>query len=154
MINQLIKTLISADKISVRRDKMLDKSFNTINIYKKALDASWLRNKAISNNIANVNTPNYKRQVVNFDEILRSHMEQGGSTMMAKTNAAHIDAPELSLNPTISQVTNTAFREDGNNVNIDVEMTERTKNEIRYTAMTDKVTGTFSNLRTAIRGGR
>lgn len=133
---------------------MLDKSFATINLYKKSLDASWLRNKAISNNIANVNTPNYKRQVVNFDDVLRSHMEQGTTTMMKKTHNGHMDSPGMSLDPTISQVKDTAFREDGNNVNIDVEMTERTKNEIRYSAMSDKVTGTFTNLRTAIKGGR
>lgn len=131
---------------------VLNRSFNNINIYKKVLDASWLRNTAISNNIANVNTPNYKRQVVNFDDVLRSYIEQGGTTMLNKTHSGHMDAPEMSLNPRISQVKDTAFREDGNNVNIDVEMAERTKNEIRYTAMTDKVTGTFTNLRTAIKG--
>lgn len=133
---------------------MLNRSFNNVNIYKKALDASWLRNKAISNNISNVNTPNYKRQEVNFDAVLKSYMQEGGPVRMSKTNAGHMDAPGMSLEPRITDVKNTAFREDGNNVNIDVEMTERTKNEIRYNALSDKLTGTFSNLRTAIRGGK
>ena len=133
---------------------MLNRSFNNVTIYKKALDASWLRNKAISNNISNVNTPNYKRQEVNFDSVLRSYMQEGGSLRMQKTNAAHLDAPGMSLQPTITEVKNTSFREDDNNVNIDVEMTERTKNEIRYNAISDKLTGTFSSLRTAIRGGK
>lgn len=145
---------METDILSVRRGKMLNRSFNNINIYKKALDASWLRNKAISNNIANVNTPNYKRQVVNFDDILRSHLEQGGPVRMNKTHQHHIDAPGTTLTPTISEVKDIAFREDGNNVNIDLEMSERTKNELRYTAVADKVTGTFTNLRTAIKGGR
>jgi len=133
---------------------MLNRSFANINIYKKALDASWLRNKAISNNIANVNTPNYKRQEVNFDDVLRSYLEEGGPVRLTKTNTGHMDAPGMSMQPTITEVKDTAFREDGNNVNIDVEMTERTKNEIRYTAVSDKMTGTFTNLRTAIKGGR
>lgn len=133
---------------------MLNKSFNTINIYKKALDASWLRNKAISNNIANVNTPNYKRQEVNFDAILKSYIQEGGPVRMSKTHSGHLDAPGTSLQPSITEIKNTSYREDGNNVNIDVEMTERTKNEIRYNALADKVTGSFTNLRTAIRGGR
>ncbi len=133
---------------------MLNRSFANINIYKKALDASWLRNKAISNNIANVNTPNYKRQEVNFDDVLRSYLEESGPVRLKKTNTGHMDAPGMSMQPTITEVKDTAFREDGNNVNIDVEMTERTKNEIRYTAISDKMTGTFTNLRTAIKGGR
>jgi len=133
---------------------MLNRSFNDVNIYKKALDASWLRNKAISNNISNVNTPNYKRQEVKFDEVLKSYMNESGSVKMTKTNSGHMDAMGMSLDPRITTVKNTSFREDGNNVNIDVEMTERTKNEIRYNAVSDKLTGTFKNLRTAIRGGR
>lgn len=133
---------------------MLDKSFNNVDIYKKALDASWLRNKAISNNISNVNTPNYKKQEVNFDSVLRSYLQEGGPVRMDKTNAMHMDAPGMSLEPTITQVTDTSFREDGNNVNIDVEMAERTKNELRYNAIITKLSGTFDNLRTAIRGGK
>lgn len=144
----------NADILSVRRDKMLNRSFNNINLYKKSMDASWLRNKAISNNIANVNTPNYKRQVVNFDEVLRGYIEGTGPVRMNKTNVMHMDAPGMSLEPSVSTVKDTAFREDGNNVNIDIEMAERTKNEIRYQALADKMTGTFSNLRTAIKGGR
>ena len=144
----------NADILSVRRDKMLDRSFNNINLYKKSMDASWLRNKAISNNIANVNTPGYKRQVVNFDDVLRGYIEGTGPVRLNKTNAMHMDGPGMSLDPTVSTVKDTAFREDGNNVNIDIEMAERTKNEIRYQALANKMTGTFNNLRTAIKGGR
>ena len=42
-------------------------AFDYINVMGKAADASWLRNDAISNNIANVDTPGYKRQDVNFE---------------------------------------------------------------------------------------
>ena len=41
--------------------------YNYINVLDKAADAAWMRNEVISNNIANVNTPNYKRQDVAFE---------------------------------------------------------------------------------------
>ncbi len=41
---------------------MLNQSFQNINIAKKAMDGSWLRHEALSNNLANVNTPGYKRE--------------------------------------------------------------------------------------------
>ena len=44
--------------------------FDYINVLNKAADASALRHKAISNNIANVDTPGYKRQDVNFGSVL------------------------------------------------------------------------------------
>ncbi len=133
---------------------MLNKSFRSINIYKKALDASWMRNKAISNNIANVNTPNYKREDVKFDDILRSYINNSSSSVnMTKTHAMHMDLNN-NFNPQIVKMGGTSFREDGNNVNIDIEMMERTKNEIRYNSVTEKVTSTLHNLRTAIKGGK
>ena len=45
--------------------------FNYINVMDKTLDAAWIRNEVISNNIANVDTPGYKRQDVNFEHQLR-----------------------------------------------------------------------------------
>lgn len=42
-------------------------AFDYINIMDKAADASWKRESAISNNIANADTPGYKRQDVDFE---------------------------------------------------------------------------------------
>jgi flagellar basal-body rod protein FlgB len=53
---------------------MLGKLNSNIGVYKKALDASWLKQTAISNNLANVNTPGYKRQDVKFDSILKNYI--------------------------------------------------------------------------------
>ena len=50
-------------------------AFNYINVLDRAADASWIRNEAIANNIANVDTPGYKRQDVNFEEQLRRAMK-------------------------------------------------------------------------------
>ena len=43
-------------------------NFDYINVLDKAADGAWLRNEAISNNIANATTPNYKRQDVAFED--------------------------------------------------------------------------------------
>ena len=43
---------------------------SNVDIFEKALDASWLRNEIISGNIANADTPKYKRKDVEFEKIL------------------------------------------------------------------------------------
>ena len=59
--------------------------FDYINVLDKAADASWLRNEAISNNIANVDTPNYKRQDVAFEtELTRALNTTKYDTMDAR----------------------------------------------------------------------
>ena len=50
--------------------------FGYVNVLKSAADASWLREEVLSNNIANVDTPNYKRQDVEFKTYLNSAIEQ------------------------------------------------------------------------------
>ena len=54
---------------------ILSGAYNYVNVLDKAADASWLRNEAIANNIANVDTPYYKRQDVNFEDA-QSEMER------------------------------------------------------------------------------
>ena len=49
-------------------------AFDYINIMDKAADASWKRESAISNNIANTDTPGYKRQDVDFESQLKQAM--------------------------------------------------------------------------------
>jgi flagellar basal-body rod protein FlgB len=134
---------------------LLDKSFEKMKVMQKSLDAEWLRNKAISHNIANVNTPNYKREVVNFDDILKGYIEDDKATSLRKTNPMHMDVNGVTgLEPKITQVDDTSFREDGNNVNIDVEMTERAKMEIKYNSLVTQLNSEFLKLKMAIKGGR
>lgn len=130
---------------------MLDKSFNKINLFNKALNASWMKNQAISNNIANVNTPNYKRETVEFEDLLQSAM--GNSLMpMARTNEKHMPTA-VTVEPKIIKEKNTSFRKDGNNVNIDTEMGELAENQIRYEALTNQLNSSLQRLRIAIKDG-
>ncbi len=134
---------------------MLKQSFQSVDLFKKVLDASWLKNETITRNISNINTPGYKREVVEFDNVLKEYLDTNGGKL-AVTNEKHmpLSAGSQSLEPTTKQITDTSFRNDGNNVNIDVEMTEFSKNLIKYNAMSQQVSNQLKRIRMAIRDGR
>ncbi|MEA1976200.1 MAG: flagellar basal body rod protein FlgB [Bacillota bacterium] len=125
---------------------MLDKSFSQIDVFKKALNVSWLKNKAISNNISNVDTPGYKKEVVKFESVLNDAID------LVKTDKNHISLNDSG--PRIEKVTNTSFRKDDNNVDIDVEMAELSKNQLKFNIITSQLNSKLSRLRKAIDSGR
>jgi flagellar basal-body rod protein FlgB len=106
---------------------MLDKILNSKNIIHKALDATWERNEVISQNIANVDTPGYKRKTVSFEEELREAME---SKDFKKS-----DVDRIEIKVTVEN-RNLSMRLDGNNVDIDSEMAALAKNTIQYNTFT------------------
>lgn len=119
-------------------------AFNYINVLDKAADASWIRNEAISNNIANVNTPGYKRQDVNFEEQLRKAMKNSRYTSIDE-RVANVDLDRL--NPiTYRDHSSLSYRLDGNNVDIDTENVELASNQIRYQGLTDSISKHFEGL--------
>lgn len=133
---------------------MLNKNFNSINIYEKALNASWAKNQVISNNIANVNTPGYKRQDVKFESILKESIK-GQSFTLSKTHPKHL--PLNGSSNSIHQIveeSNTSFRRDKNNVNIDVEMAELSKNTIKFNSLVQQISSNLRRLRMAVTDGR
>ena len=129
---------------------MLKSSFNYINLINKALDGSWMKNSAIANNIANVNTPGYKKDTVNFEDVLRSEMNLNSGVNMTKTNARHMD-PYNSGTIVTEKVQDTSYRVDGNNVDIDVENAELAKNSIYYNSLITEINGQYNRLKTALR---
>lgn len=122
--------------------------FDYINILDKAADAAWLRNDAIANNIANNDTPGYKRQDVAFENELKralgnSHFE----TMDAKV--ADVNRRELShITPEVyTEQADHSYRLDGNNVDIDTENVYLAENQVTYNALLDSINTEFSNLK-------
>ncbi|HZJ76293.1 MAG TPA: flagellar basal body protein, partial [Oscillospiraceae bacterium] len=63
--------------------------YSNINLLINALDASWKRNEVITNNIANAETPNFKKSTVSFEEILKEQLS-GEKLKGIITNAKHI----------------------------------------------------------------
>lgn len=104
----------------------------TIQIMEKGLDASALRQRIISNNIANVDTPGFKRSRVEFEE----HLEKA---------LRHRAIDLANVRPRIRQVT-TEMKDDGNNVDIDYEMSALARNTVMYNAISQSVIEKFRTL--------
>lgn len=121
-------------------------AYNYINVIDKALDASWMRNNVISNNIANVDTPNYKRKDVQFETYLVEQLA-GGDSLDDSVNNAELD--NLGATSYVDQA-NLSYRLDGNNVNIDTESSELAKNQIRYYTLIDSMYQEFSRIKSVL----
>jgi flagellar basal-body rod protein FlgB len=136
---------------------MIDKIFNspTQTMLSYALDGSALRNKVIANNIANADTPNFKRSEVLFEEQLRRLMaEPHVSTPLKVTNPRHIQVTKTkeTFKPEIYQLNDMSYRNDNNNVDIDVETAKMSKNYLFYDALSTSMTQEIRLLRLAITG--
>lgn len=103
----------------------------------KGLDASWLRNKVITNNIANVDTPGFKASSVDFETEFKQALESGRS----------LDNVE----PSVVTDNSTSYRADGNNVDIDKENVDLAKNSIYYNELIEQVSSEFKRLNSAIK---
>lgn len=123
-------------------------AFSYINVLDKAADASWIRSTCINNNIANVDTPGYKRQDIDFASVLK--MELGRSKYTAlddKIKNLHYNHLNASV---YTDSENFSYREDRNNVDIDTESVERASETIKYQALTDSISQEFSRLKLAM----
>lgn len=138
---------------------MFDKIFNspTQSLLTTALDVSVLRNQVIANNIANQNTPGFKRSEVIFEEKVKQALHNQAPPLRLRiTNNRHIQVGEAaegeSLTPEVRQLKNLSYRNDHNNVDIDVENTKMAKNKIFYDAASASLTQEIRLLRMAITG--
>ncbi|MBE7518557.1 MAG: flagellar basal body rod protein FlgB [Thermoflexaceae bacterium] len=111
------------------------------------------RQQAISNNIANVDTPGYRAQEVDFETELRRSI--GSSTgRLLTTNARHIGAAPGRSGQLGSQAAQalTSQRRDGNDVDIDQEMVKLAETQMRYQAAASALNTKLASLRNVIRG--
>lgn len=122
-------------------------AFNYINVLEKATDASWTRNSVISNNIANVDTPGYKRKDIQFEQYLLNAVN-GGSSL--DDNIAKVNLDTLT-GTTYTDYGMLDYRLDGNNVDIDTENVELAKNQIKYYTMLDSISQEFTRLKSVMR---
>ena len=123
-------------------------SFDYINLLTKAADASWKREAVISNNIANVNTPGYKRKDLNFQGVLT---EELGRCKHESLDSKVSDVDLSRLDPQIYvDSANYSYRMDGNNVDIDTENVELASEQIRYEGLTDCINSEFERMKAVI----
>jgi flagellar basal-body rod protein FlgB len=123
-------------------------AFDYINVLDKAADASWTRETLITNNIANVDTPNYKRKDIDFESVLEKELGNCKHTSLdSKISNVNLDR----LNPTVyTDHSGLSYRLDGNNVDIDTEEVNLASEQIKYEALTTSITKEFSRMKDVI----
>ena len=135
----------------------LDSSFGkNLDILHRTMDASLYRRSVISDNIANADTPNFKRSVVNFESELKRALDSEGKTGM---NAAMTDSKHISFNKVQDwrevkprKVLDYLTKSDnnGNNVDAEEEMMLAMQNQLQYNLLTTSISNQFSQVRKAI----
>ncbi len=124
-------------------------AFDYIDVLDKAMDASWERETILANNLANVNTPNYKRQDLDFEAVLESEL---GKSKYKSLDAKISDIHMHHLQPRIyTDYANFSYRLDKNNVDVDTENVELASEQIRYKTLEDAIDFDFSGLKTAMK---
>lgn len=148
----------------------------TSQVMDKALDGLAKRHKAIASNLANVDTPNYRRRDVSFEGTLMRAISQSEKSQAARqagskakpasndeelalktTRAEHIPIPFSSslddFQPIITENSDLQYRNDGNSVDVENEMAQLAKNTQKYLAISNLESRYMKNLRSVINGG-
>lgn len=141
-------------------------SENTYDLLKSGLKASNLRAKTIANNMSNINTKNYKKFSVVFEENLKNESDSSfkmrttndnhyttNSSNLKRTKDSHLSDDENTYgdNMRIQQDNSTSMRTDGNNVDLEVEKVNQAANTLKYNALITSINNKFNNLKTVIK---
>ncbi len=136
---------------------MIQNLYGKSSVLEKSLNAAWARNDVISQNLANVDTPEYKRKDIAFEEFLNDSM---GKTSLEGNltdkrhipiNSGNVEKIEPAL---VEDNSDSSMRIDGNNVDIDSEMANLAKNQIKYNALIQMINGSYSKIKSVISEGR
>lgn len=126
-------------------------------LLKMGLDGASLRHKMLANNIANLDTPGYKRQDVDFMTSLRSAAKGQSSAQISLkvSDKNHIkESGQTGSRPfKVIAANRFSYRNDKNSVDIDTEMAELAKNDIYYNTLTQRINGRFRVLKDVIDKG-
>ena len=120
-------------------------AFDYINVLEKAADASWLRDQCIANNIANVDTPGYKRQDVDFESVLEKELGYRRYKSMDE-KVANVNLSKLKVGA-YTDTANFSYRTDKNNVDIENENVLLARNQIQYQGLMRGINAEFDNLK-------
>lgn len=136
---------------------MFDKVSNNLRILEKSLDATLLRHEVITQNIANHDTPNYKKSNVKFEEFLSNAINES-SFKGFKTNSRHVDIGGSNIE-SVSPIVTKDYKElsirlDGNNVDIEAEEALQAQNIIQYNTLVQSLNSGYNRLKNAIKEGR
>ena len=134
---------------------MIPDLFRSTDLLARGLDAAQLRQDTIANNIANVDTPGFKASHVEFESYMKAAMEQDDfEAKVTRDKHIRFDGGDDAgaVRPAVVQDDSTTMRMDGNNVDIDQQMTDLAKNTIWYNTLVTKMNGELERMRMAIDG--
>ena len=120
----------------------IDKSATLL---EKMLDVSSIKHKVIANNIANVNTPGYKKMEVSFADQLEKAVNE------SSMNKFDTFQPKIVIS---KEDTSETVRNDGNNVDMDKEVSSLVKNTLSYSIFTQLLAKKYEGIKSAIEGSR
>ncbi|UKS29894.1 flagellar basal body rod protein FlgB [Paenibacillus sp. HWE-109] len=125
------------------------------NLMERSLDASTLRQKVVANNVANVDTPYFKRSDVQFEDLLQNQMSSSTPSIEGyRTDSRHFFIGKTSNLPNTEIKTDesTAINNNMNNVDMDYEMSLMAKNQLKYNTMIQQMNSEFKKMRTVLGG--
>ena len=118
------------------------KASNVSDLLFKQLKFRSDRQKVISSNIANINTPKYKTKDLSFDNVLNQSMANSGDLQLKVTNKKHIRSFEQQNDQDrykLYEVKGLQEQNDGNNVNLDQQMSMMAKNNVMFSAIQSSI---------------
>lgn len=121
----------------------------TISMLSRSLDASALRQELLAHNIANADTPGYRRRDLDFSSMLQDAQDD---LQMVRTHPRHEPRTSAALPFPVVEITDGVVRADGNTVVVETEMARLSQNAMFYQALSAQLGKEFARLRTAISG--
>lgn len=125
---------------------------STISALERGLDYSTTKGKVISQNIANIDTPNYKAKNVHFKDVFED--VKANTVHAYRTNSRHIEFSGRDAQPGVFNYSDFRTRHDGNGVDMDKEQANLATNQIYNHAIVDRLSSKFNSLQNVIKGGR
>ncbi|MCR4926197.1 MAG: flagellar basal body rod protein FlgB [Clostridiales bacterium] len=117
----------------------------TLSTLNKDLDGLWKRQEVISDNLANVETPNYNARVVSFEKELKAQLDDLNKTKAEKSQGVK----DVKIATTVDEST---YRLDGSGVDVEEENVEMARTQLNYMYSLRMLSDDFSRLKTAING--
>lgn len=125
-------------------------AFGFINMMDNTADVSWRRETLIMNNIANNDTPGYKRKDIEFESVLKKEL-MGTHDRSLERAVNKLDDEEGQLEGIeYTDYKNYSYRLDGNNVDMDTENVELASEQIRYQTLMTSVNNEVGRFKSVI----
>lgn len=119
---------------------------NSVLMESKSLDYLWKKQEVTADNIANVNTPGYKKKHISFEETFRRKLVAASTVDDEKTMEKAIRSSEYNI-----WERNDSARVDENNVNLDVENTELARTTLHYQYLLQSVNSDITRYRAVMK---